>query len=559
MLILFQHMLFATINLTDEEQSYIANRGPVRAVSVDGSGPIQYTDAQGRIRGIAVQILQEIGKRTGLSFDSLLYKEIGDIQTAYSDGTDILFGIPDQYIRPEYTVSKPLLHSQTILYANKNIEPHNLKNKRFAATVSSALPEGITEGQAIYYQSREEAIKAVDKGEADFGYGNAYSVAFYTLQHGFRNIYTVPQGKEERLYRILFIQDDPLLISIIDKALASFSAQELQNITLEATSQVERIITAGQIMDSYGGEITLISLIVITILGTSLLITQRSRSTLDLERKKFRTIAEVSNEYLFEYDAHQKNLVFYEKFLSLFPTSASLLAAQNELMTPLATLPLPSVAPVIELQMPSGRSGFFRMSASRVTEQKNRDSTWIGKLQDISEEVIIQNQLKDLAQTDGLTGLLNAATTRLKIESRLKNKDSSETDYCILFDIDDFKLVNDTRGHLEGDRVLKSLGSVLLQGAHSNEIIIGRVGGDEFCIYHKAIAAEMDPLSYATALLEAVRLTFHEDGITISMGLSAVKPMDSYETLYARVDNAMYQAKSKGKNCVHVFPSPTME
>lgn len=165
MLILFQHMLFATINLTDEEQSYIANRGPVRAVSVDGSGPIQYTDAQGRIRGIAVQILQEIGKRTGLSFEYLLYKEIGDVHAAYSDGTDILFGIPDQYIRPEYTVSKPLLHSQTILYANKNIEPHNLKNKRFAATVSSALPEGITEGQAIYYQSREEAIKAVDKGK----------------------------------------------------------------------------------------------------------------------------------------------------------------------------------------------------------------------------------------------------------------------------------------------------------------------------------------------------------------------------------------------------------
>ena len=240
MLIFFlvlQQNIFATLNLTPEELSYIKLREPVRAVSVDGSGPIQYTDSKGEIKGVAVDVLKEIEKRTGLSFNYTLLEKLGQLDAAYSDGTDIIFGIPNQYVRPNYKLSEPFLRSHTILFINTKVDAHELANKSFAATYGSTLPEGIREAQAIYFQTREEAIEAVNSGLADFGYGNAYSLAFYTLQHGFRNIYTIPQGKEERAYRILFINDDPLLISIIEKALASFSPYELNNIILEATDR----------------------------------------------------------------------------------------------------------------------------------------------------------------------------------------------------------------------------------------------------------------------------------------------------------------------------------
>lgn len=547
-----QQGLFGTINLSAEERAYIASRAPVISASVDGSGPIQYTDSKGRIRGISIGIMEEIAKRTGLSFDYMLYEGLSDVAQAFSNGTDILFGIPDQYARPGYTLSKPFLESQTILFANKKVQPQDLYCKRFAATQSSALPEGISEDQAIYYDSREAAIKAVNEGEADFGYGNSYSIAFYTLLHGLQNIYTVPQGKEERLYRILFIKDDPLLVSIINKAIASFTPQQMQNIILEATSQVERIITPSMILDEYEAEILLITLGIIAILTGALVIIQKSRVTLDLEKKKFRTIAEVSNEYLFEYDTHGKNLISYEKFKTLFTTDISLQEAQEQLMSYLATLPSTEKNPVIELQIPSGETRFFRVSSSKVPGPKGRNSTWIGKMQDISEEIEKQNHLRNLAQVDGLTGVLNAMTTRIQIENRLQERASSDNDFCILLDLDKFKQINDTQGHMVGNKVLEILANIMLQSKQTNNEIMGRVGGDEFCIYLVSIPDGESVLSYCTYLMEAIRFKLHVYGGTISMGVAKVEKDETYEELFARVDHALYQAKSKGKNRIEV-------
>lgn len=516
-LLALQHILCASILLTDEERSYIATRAPVRAVSVDGAAPIQYTDSKGVIRGISIQVLGEISKRTGLSFEYKLHEKLTQAGVAYSDGTEILFGIPDQYARPGYQVSKPFLRTQTILFANKKANSQALENMRFAATYTSALPEGITEEQSIYYQSREEAIKAVNAGEADFGYGNAYSVAFYTLRHGFQNIYTVPQGKEERLYRILYIKDDPLLISIMEKALSSFTTEELQAFTLEATSQVERVITPMMILDTYRSQVLLIALAIIAILLGSLVFVHRSRTNLNLEKMKFRAIAEVSNEYLFEYDTQEQTLVPYEKLKTLLATPEALKLARKTILSFLAEQPSDDESPILELELKGGERGFFRLSASKVARQKGRGETWIGKLQDISEEVEKLNHLEDLAQTDGLTGLLNATTTRLRIVQRLNAKKPSGIDFCILFDLDDFKTVNDTNGHLAGDRVLKSVGNILLQSNRSKDDIIGRVGGDEFCIYLVAIGTEEAAFSYCTSLLERVRFKLHAEGVTISM------------------------------------------
>ena len=548
LILLLQQALFASLALTEEERSYIASRAPVRSVSVDGSGPIQYADSKGEIRGISVRVLEEIENRTGLTFDCMLYEKLGEVSLAYSDGTDILFGIPDQYAQPGYTLSSPFLQTHTILFVNKMVDSKHLENKKFAATLSSALPKGISEEQAIFYYSREDAIKAVDKGEADFGYGNAYSVAFYTLQYGLQNLYTIPQEKEERSYRFLFIKDDPLLVSIMEKALASFTPQELQSITLEATSQVERAITPSLIMNTYGFEILLITILIITILLTFLIIIQNSRTTLHDDRQKFRIIAEVSNEYLFEYDSHHKTVVLYEKFNMLFTTPSSLLAAEKMLKSHLEAYSGQKEIPTLLLQMPSGRSGFFRVSVSKVTEKKRIGRTWIGKLQEITEEVERQDYLKKLAQTDGLTGVLNAATTRHRIEQRLQHKKPAEDDFCILFDLDEFKSINDSNGHLAGDNVLKTIGSILLQGYHSSNDILGRIGGDEFCVYLVAIASEEAALSFCTALMESVRFKLRSVGVTISIGASKVEENETYEELYARVDHALYKAKARGKN-----------
>lgn len=278
-----------------------------------------------------------------------------------------------------------------------------------------------------------------------------------------------------------------------------------------------------------------------------------------VEKKKFRAIAEVSNEYLFEYDTHDKALVPYEKLKTLLATPEAIQEASKALLSYLGGQPSDGPSPVMTLVLGSGKQGFFKMSASRVSGKKERGTTWIGKLQDISEEIEKLNHLQGLAQTDGLTGLLNAATTRLRIKERLKTRKSSEIDFCILFDLDDFKAVNDTSGHLAGDRVLTTVGAILLQGSRCPDDIIGRVGGDEFCIYLVGLASEEEGLSYCTALLDSVRFALHAQGVTISIGGSRVEEKDTYEMLYARVDHAMYQAKNRGKDRIQVFSSQAVD
>ena len=550
--LVLQQSIFALLNLTPEEISYIKRREPVRAVSVDGAGPIQYTDSKGEIKGVAVDVLKEIEKRTGLTFTYTLLEKMGQFDSVYSDGTDILFGIPDQYARPNYNLSTPFMYSHTILYLNTDVNAQELKNKRFAATYGSALPEGIREDQAIYFQSREEAIKAVDSGLADFGYGNAYSLAFYTLQHGFRNIYTIPQDKEERTYRILFINDDPLLISIIEKALASFNPYELNNIILEATSQVERIITPSLVIGTYGKEIFTATFFIIGLLIIALVIVLNSHKKLNFQRKKYMAISEVSNEYLFEYSSLHKTLHLSNKFKTLFSTQTTLKAAQNTLISTLASLPIEE-SEVIELNLPSGKMHTFLLSAIKVSKQRSGTKTWIGKLLDISEEKAKQKHLENLAQKDGLTDLLNASTTRHQIEKRLTQKLPEERDFCILFDLDDFKAVNDSGGHLVGDRVLQTIGEIMLQTQSSTLDILGRVGGDEFCIYLIDVPSYETVISYCTSLLEIVRSRLQEEGVTISLGVVEVQKGETYEELYTRVDNALYTSKANGKNRMEIM------
>lgn len=548
--LLFLHQtLFATIALTEEERSYIATRGPVRSISIDGSGPLQYTDSQGQMRGIAFQILDEISNRTGLSFATTMYGQIVQVGAAFTDGSDMIFGLPEQYARKGYVLSIPMVRSETIFFANTSIQPQELQGKRFAAVYKSVLPEGVSEDQARYYESLQEAILAVNSGSADYGYGNPFSLAFYTLQYGLRNIYTIPQGREERAYRILFLKDDPLLVSIINKALASFSPQELQNMILEATSQVERIITPAMIMDTYGGEIFTLTLVIILILVAALTHILFSRSKLDLEQRKFKAIAEVSNEYLFEYEAVRKHLILYERFRTLFTSPSSLEKARETLAKHLAKSEEGSL---LALELPDGTTGYFKVSATKVLVRKRYAQLWVGKLQDISKETERLNYLENLAQLDGLTGLLNAATTRRIIETRLEQKHLEEMDACILFDIDDFKAVNDKLGHLAGDKVLQALATIMLENPCSSQDILGRIGGDEFCAYLVGIPSQEAALHYCTTLLEAVRTTLHTEGVTISLGFAMVVGLQTFEKLYTQVDQAMYRAKENGKDRIEV-------
>ena len=157
--------------------------------------------------------------------------------------------------------------------------------------------------------------------------------------------------------------------------------------------------------------------------------------------------------------------------------------------------------------------------------------------------------------TDGLTRLYNRAEIERKIRSTLNKRAQNGTDNdisLIMLDLDNFKKVNDIYGHKEGDNVIKGLSDVLRKTANDVEShFLGRWGGEEFMVLLSDSDAEK-----AAVLAEKIRSTFASVSFetagcqTVSIGVTQAKDGEDADTLYNRVDKALYTAKANGKNQV---------
>ncbi len=116
----------------------------------------------------------------------------------------------------------------------------------------------------------------------------------------------------------------------------------------------------------------------------------------------------------------------------------------------------------------------------------------------------------------------------------------------IIFDIDNFKLLNDTYGHLVGDSVLKSIAKEIKRVIRRSDIL-GRYGGEEFLII---LPKTKDPYSVAEKIRKVIESMDLEKGIrvTISVGGTVYKKGDTVDSIISRADEALYLAKQSGKN-----------
>ena len=163
-----------------------------------------------------------------------------------------------------------------------------------------------------------------------------------------------------------------------------------------------------------------------------------------------------------------------------------------------------------------------------------------------------RENLIQLAETDQLTGLYNKVTTEKKIIEFMADHPDTQSLMFVL-DIDNFKKINDTRGHAFGDEVLRAIGHQVKLLFRSSDII-GRAGGDEFIIFLKGVREDQFIIREAKKIEDFFRNFQAGEGYvkysaTASIGC-AVFPRDAadFENLYKCADKALYTAKHRGKN-----------
>lgn len=171
---------------------------------------------------------------------------------------------------------------------------------------------------------------------------------------------------------------------------------------------------------------------------------------------------------------------------------------------------------------------------------------------DIDEKKQRELELKHKSERDSMTGVYNKSITISKIEEKLKMYDGIRTGVFMIIDVDDFKQINDTYGHPFGDVILIKLAKLICENFREEDIV-GRLGGDEFCVFFCGMPS-------VQRIEQAIKELYHrmykelksEDGrvnFSCSVGISMCSGYQkSFEQIYKEADTALYEAKAKGRN-----------
>lgn len=555
--------------LTEEERDYIAKSPVLKGVTIEGVAPLHFTDSKDETKGITIRVFETISEMTGLKFEYELYDSV---EEALQSDYDLYLSAVEGYA-PDYMVfSRPYLKSETILFMNSSVDANELDGKVYAGVEGGSLPEGVRAENAIYFGTREETLDAVERGKADYSYGNAYSVAYYTLLNGYKNIITVPKGKESREYCVGLPGENEILLSIINNSIDAIDDGQMQTLILDATSHIERKLSFSTIMDSFGSEIFGGAFVIITLLTYSFIYSVNTNKKLRMQNKRYETLAHISNEYIYDFDTETDRLELSEGSIQLFGTEEKLEKAISILKNAIFKNGFINMEHsiisdgvneiknkydngehdsnghvlIIELPLAGGETGVFKAVNTIVKDDKGKIYSVIGKLADISEEIKEKERLITKSRTDGLTGLHNAATSKELISKSIKNKSGNKTDALLLIDCDRFKEINDTLGHLKGDEVLINISKAMKLTFRQTTDILGRVGGDEFCVYMKDIPSNNFVKGKCRQLSGVIQKLSTEHYVTVSIGIVFLKKENSYEELFEKADSALYRAKDEG-------------
>lgn len=559
----------APIELTDEEAEYVKNNPVVRVMLIDGTAPLAYLD-DGEPKGIVVELYEELGSVTGFDFEYIFTDDMDDAADFAQQHDGDVFGfISPQHI-PDSLEGKPrskaFLNCKTTLFINNSIELEELDSRRYAAIEGVALPKGIDEETVIYFKTREECIRAVNDGRADYGFGNEFSVTFYTVQENLQNISVVPIEGDSRNYEMLYYNTDEALISIMSKAIESVDEDAMQSIILRAMTFIQKHVTFEQVISTFWIEITAFIAMVFIVIIIQNIFLRRSVKKNELQRRRLEMLAGISDEYIYGYDiktqifeATGETYALLKEFKELEDSeipdemSFSLKETDGRLGSFIQRLiSLDGEDDEISCEMRDGSFRTFKITNARLAVDKSVKYVQ-GKFVDISRAVSERDELIKKAETDSMTKILNKSTFEKKTMLALEGMPKGEDAVMILLDIDDFKLVNDTYGHITGDKVIKAVAKIIAEGFPEAELI-GRVGGDEFGVFIKSVSAAQseDRLSELHELGKQRYEILNRCDIGISYGVAGLGEISkagakAYEALFSLADDRLYETKKSRK------------
>lgn len=279
-------------------------------------------------------------------------------------------------------------------------------------------------------------------------------------------------------------------------------------------------------------------------------------------QERYQILVETTSALLFEYHPNEDTMIFnynfpenksrkvienYHQYVKVSP-----LVHPSHLHKFLNVLQTASITPTRgELEylskVSNGEFEWHKTYYSSIADKSGRVLSVLGRIQNIHELATERQEMIHKVETDFLTGLYNKGAATEKISGWMRENSTKEA-HLVMIDLDNFKEINDVKGHSFGDEVLKETARVISECFAENSIC-SRFGGDEFIILVMEEPIRNVECRVDEMMQKLEEISSMEPPVRCSAGIAArVSKQDDFEELFNRADNAMYMAKKSGKN-----------
>lgn len=374
-----------------------------------------------------------------------------------------------------------------------------------------------------------------------------------------------------KFINMVYPGDQAKIIKSIHTQLAKGSDLELEYRVLRKNGPPLWVLDKGRLMDDGSGN-TCFYCLLIDITDRKC---QQEELRLLLERHK--VILDQTTDIIFEWDILQDTLMFSSNWKKRFgyeainnqisqkiPLSANIHQEDMPYFIAImkdAAAGVPYSETEFRIRNLEGKYFWNRIRATVQYNTDGRPIKAVGVIVDIDREKKQKHELMMQAQYDLLTGIYNKATINTIVEQRMQGEyypGSGVPEYhaLLIVDVDYFKKVNDTYGHLCGDSVLSDVAAALKGNMCSGDLI-GRIGGDEFLMYLPEVTMATFVINKIEQLMKAlscIRPSIGAPPITCSIGVAILpRSHNEYETIYQAADRALYRQKNNGRNGFSVY------
>ena len=584
---------------TREELEYIENSRVLKVAYVSGRKPLSFKNEEGEFDGISRAIFDKVAELSGLTFEYVELPEgVIDYDYLQEAQIDLITGVEYNSANMNSKgifMSRPYISARKVMVSRPDFEYSEKETYKLAVATGSKTVKGVLNSrypnlEIIDYQNNEECFKALYNGEVDMLIQNQYVVDSILAKPIYSTFKVVPiDGLEDELCFSTIVdlngaggmseEESSLLIGILNKAISQISSTEMDNMVMRESVENQYELEVFDFLYNYRFTIAVVAsaFVILNVLAViyfkerkkrELLLEEETKRAV-VQQRRYQTIMECSEDMIYEISLTGESSIGSDKIRKKFGWEIPQLVDDLDFAKAMEILHIhPDDEQIFRQTMLTNGVGKFddqvlrvgksngeylwcRVYRTLLMDDNNNVVSILGKIVDVDEEMKEKLQLEHKTRTDLLTGLLNKQTFEKEVRDYVDNH-STEGACFVFIDMDHFKDINDRFGHSVGDQVIKETAKKI-QLLFANFDLVGRFGGDEFCVFVKDIPRDtlIDRLKFAVKKMEQEYV--YEGGVVkISASIGAAyckKEKTVYKEFMDVADAAAYQAKDNGRNC----------